>query len=107
MTIALMMAIKVMAVENGVVAVVELVVLDEVVASTTAAKNPVISRFITVPTSRIGMCLSQCTSINLLQIEQIFMSCAWLACRRKYLRAIGRSMPVRLSPCSVSLMNPE
>ena len=39
MTIAVMMAIKVMAVATGVVAVAEAVGLDEVAASITAAKN--------------------------------------------------------------------
>ena len=38
MTIEVMMAIKVMAVATGVVAVVEVVGLDEVVVATTAAK---------------------------------------------------------------------
>ena len=35
------------------------------------------------------------------------MSCVWTAWRRKDLRAIGRSMSVKLSPCSISLMKPE
>ena len=39
MKIAVMMAIKVMAVTNGMVAVVEVVGLDEVVAATTAEKT--------------------------------------------------------------------
>ena len=35
------------------------------------------------------------------------MICAWLAYRRKDLRATKRSMSVILSPCSVILMKPE
>ena len=61
----------------------------------------------TVPTSRISKYPSQCARINLRLREQIFMSCAWLAWRRKDLRATRRSMSVRLSPCRVSFMNPE
>ena len=55
---AVIIAIKVMAVENG---VVDVVGLDDVVAATTTAKNSVVRILITVPTSRVSTYPSQCT----------------------------------------------
>ena len=101
------MAIKVMTVATGVVAVAEIVGLGEVVAEITVEKNPVVRRLTTVTTSRTSTCPRQCKRINLRPRKQSFMSCAWYAWRRKELRAKGRSISVKLSPCSVSLMKSE
>ena len=64
MTIAVIMAIKVMAVATGVVAAEEVFGLDEVVAAITAAKNPAVRRLTTVPTSRTSTCPRQSTRIT-------------------------------------------
>ena len=86
MTIEVMMAIKVMAVATGVVDVVEVVGLDEVVAAITAAKNLVVRRLTTAPTSRTSTCPRQCTKITPRPRMQRFLRCAWPAWIRKALR---------------------
>ena len=60
-----MMDIKVMLVATSMVAVVDVVGLDEVVAAITVAKNPVLRILTTVPTSRPSTCPRQCTIITL------------------------------------------
>ena len=70
-------------------------------------RNPVVRILMTVPTSRTSTCPRECTRITMRTRKQSFMSCAWLAWIRKELGTTGRSMSVRLSPCSVILMKPE